>query len=147
MKTTKFRLVVILMFASVFAVSADDDKPIRFDQLPKVSRDFIGKYFNEKDISYSKVENDFFSKSYEVFFVDGSKVEFEGNGEWETVDCLTREVPLGIAPGQIVDYVKKHHSQSKIVKIDRDKRSYEIELDNDIEIKFDKKFNVIEYDN
>ena len=147
MKTKRFLMAAILIFATVFVVKADNDKPIDFSQLPETSKVFIKKYFNEKDISFAKEERDFFSKSYDVVFVNGTKVEFDKKGNWENVDCLKQEVPAGIVPAPIVDYVANKHLNQKIVKIERDRRDYEIELDNNIEIKFDLKFRVIEYDN
>jgi hypothetical protein len=146
MKATKFLMIAFFAFAVLGITKADNDKPIRFEQLPEKSKEFIRKYFSEKDISYLKVESDFLSKSYEIYFVDGSKVEFDKRGEWEKVECKNKRIPDGIAPDKIAQYVGKKHSDSKIIKIERDLRDYEIELDNKLEIKFDLKFNVIKYD-
>lgn len=146
MKTRNVLIVVICMFAAIFSAQADNDKPITFDLLPQTSKVFIMKYFSEKDISYAKIDKEFFSKSYEVFFVNGSKVEFKKDGTWKEIDCLKNQIPAGIVPGKITDYVKSNHPASKIVKIERNKKNYEIELDNDLEIKFDLAFNVIGYD-
>lgn len=146
MKTKKLFLVVLVAFTTIISVKAGDDKPITFDLLPQNSKEFITKYFNEKDISYAKIDKDLFSHSYEVFFVNGRKIEFHKNGEWKEVDCLKSAVPSGIIPAQIVNYVDKNHSAFEIVKIDRDKRDYEIELSNGLEIKFDLQWNVIGYD-
>jgi len=146
MKTLKLFLLAFLATAGVFTAKADDDRPISVDQLPAKSQQFIQNYFKDIDVSYAKVESDLFEKSYEVRFVNGSKVEFEKNGRWDNVDCNKEKVPAGIVPKQIEDFVSKNHPNQVIVKIDRDKRDYEIELKNGIEIKFDLKFNVIGYD-
>lgn len=139
-------LVTLLTVVTLFTVKADNEKPIRFENLPDNSKEFIQKYFSEKDISFIKVETEILSKSYEVYFVNGSKVEFDRKGEWETIDCINKRIPDGIVPGKIAEHIAKNHFQSSIVKIERDRRDYEIELDNDLEIKFDLKFNVIKYD-
>jgi len=139
-------MTAILVIASTLIGKADDDKPIGFNQLPDISKKFIQTYFNQKDISYSKVDHDFWDKSYEVFFVNGSKVEFNKKGEWEMIDCLNNQIPKGIIPVQILKYVEKNHPGSQIVKIDRDSRDYEVQLNNNLEIKFDFKFNMIGYD-
>ncbi|HCC51737.1 MAG TPA: hypothetical protein DEQ30_06485 [Porphyromonadaceae bacterium] len=146
MKVTRFLMIIIFAFTVIGTAKADNDRPIRFEQLPEKSKEFIRKFFSEKDISYIKMESEFLFKSYEVYFVDGSKVEFDKRGEWDNVECKKRKIPDGIAPDKIARYVEKNHSNSKIIKIDRDSRSYEIELDNNVEIKFDMRFNVIEYD-
>jgi hypothetical protein len=139
-------MIAFFAFTFLGATKADNDRPIRFEQLPEKSKEFIRKYFSEEDISYLKLDDDFFSKSYEVYFVDGSKVEFDKRGEWEQVECKRKKVPDGIIPDKIARYVEKNHSDMKITKIERDRRDYEIELNNKLEIKFDLMFNVIGYD-
>ena len=145
MKTKAFMIAAVAI-ATLFTAKADNDKPITFDKLPANSQNFIRQYFNERDISYAKVDNELFDRSYEVFFVNGSKVEFDKKGEWEVVDCLSERVPSGVVPDQLEAFVEKRHPGLAIVKIDKDKRDYEIELSNGLEIKFDLKFNLIGYD-
>lgn len=146
MKTKRFFLLSVFLLTTLFGMMADDDKPIGFNSLPENSKAFVKSYFDEKDIAYATVDRDLFSKSYEVFFVNGSKVEFDSRGEWETVDCFKQAIPAGIVPAAIVEYIEKNHSGFFIVQIERDRKDYEVELNNELEIKFDKKFNVIRYD-
>ena len=146
MKTITIIMVALMAFTSAFTARADNDKPVSVEQLPAKSREFIQEHFQNNTVSYAKMENDFLEKSYEVFFVNGSKVEFDKNGDWKDVDCGKEQVPAGIVPDQIGSYVKKNHPGQQIVKIDRDRRDYEIELKSGLEIKFDLKYRVIEYD-
>ncbi len=139
-------IYAIFLFIAPLSIKADNDRLIRFEQLPEVSRKFIHTHFNGKDISFVKAEQEFLSKSYSLYFVDGSKVEFDGKGKWEEIDCLKNEIPAEIVPKQITSYVTKNHPNAKIVKINCDRRDYEVKLDNFVEIKFDKRFNVIGYD-
>lgn len=88
-----------------------------------------------------------FDKDYKVVFVNGAKVEFAKNGEWKDVECKYGEVPAAIVPQQIRDYVTKNYPKNKIVAIDRDRRDYEVELDNGLDLKFDLKFRLIDIDN
>lgn len=84
---------------------------------------------------------------YKVVFVNGAKVEFAKNGEWKDVECKYGEVPAAIVPQQIRDYVTKNYPKNKIVAIDRDRRDYEVELDNGLDLKFDLMFRLIDIDN
>lgn len=146
MKTLKVFMVALMASATIFIAKADNDKPISVDQLPANSREFIQTHFRGVDISYAKVEQELFDKSYEIFFVTGAKVEFNKKGEWKEVDCLKGTVPAGIIPAPIKSFVDKNHPGQQIVQIDKDRRDYEIELSNGLEIKFDLKYNVIGYD-
>ena len=99
------------------------------------------------EVSFSKVDEELFDKDYKVVFVNGAKVEFAKNGEWKDVECKYGEVPAAIVPQQIRDYVTKNYPKNKIVAIDRDRRDYEVELDNGLDLKFDLKFRLIDIDN
>jgi hypothetical protein len=124
----------------------NNDEPIGFNELPEISQEFIKRHFNENDVSYANIDKELLSRSYEVFLSDGSKIEFNKKGELESVNCAKKEIPYGIIPSPITSYVHRNHPQSRIVRIDQNRRDYEIELDNGIEIKFDTEFNVKKYD-
>ncbi len=144
MKRVFFLLAILAI--TVTTASADNDKPITIDQLPATAKQFINSYFSNVKVSYAKMETDLFDKSYEVIFTDGNKVEFNKKGEWTDVDCKFTQIPEGIVPQKIKDYVVTHHKDVKIVEIDRDRRDYEVKLSSGLELKFDKKFNLIEID-
>ena len=50
-------------------------------------------------------------------------------------------------PAQIQKYVSTNYPDAKVLRIEKDKKDYEIKLSNGWEIKFDLKFNVIDIDN
>lgn len=124
-------------------VIAGNDKQITVNQLPKKAITFIDTHFKAIDVSYAKEEKELFNKNYEVIFVDGSKVEFNKEGEWKEIDCQFSFVPTAAIPSQIVDFISKHHQGKTILEIDRDRRDYEVKLENGFELKFDMKFNFI----
>lgn len=135
--------VIALTTGTAFA---DDDKPISIDQLPAAASQFIASHFSGIKVSYAKMEKEFFDKSYEVIFTAGSKVEFDGKGEWKEVNCQFTQVPEGIIPQQIKGYVADNFRDAKIVEIERGRRDYEVKLNNRLELKFDLKFNLIDID-
>lgn len=142
---------LFLLFASLFAlqsvVQADDDKPIQVDKMPQQAQQFIAQYFPGKQVATAKVESDFLDKSYDVIFTDGNKVEFDKQGNWKEVNCKYDKVPSGIIPAPIQKYVTTNYADAKVVKIDRDKKNYEVKLSNGWELKFDLKFNLMNIDN
>lgn len=141
---------LILLLACFFFVGvtvyADNDKPIQVNQLPQKAQQFIKEHFSTDSVSFSKMESGFMDKSYEVIFTNGTKLEFDKKGEWKEVSCKRGQVPAAIIPMQIKTYLKKHQPGIAVIKIEIDKYDYEVKLANRIEIKFDKKFNVIDYD-
>ena len=92
------------------------------------------------------MENGFLDTSYDVVFVNGNGVEFDKNGEWTELDCKRSSVPTKAVPAQITKFVKESHPNAAILKLERDRYTYEVKLSNFWEIKFDKQFNVIDMD-
>lgn len=142
---------LIILFVCLFAlgqlVKADDDKPISVNELPKKSLEFIQHYFPEREVSFAKMEKDFWDKKYEVVFVNGEKIDFDKNGNWEEVDCKFSVVPDTIVPQQIRNHIAKQFPQAKVRKIERDSKGYEVKLDNRFELKFTLAFQLVEIDN
>ena len=143
----KIILVLAAIFSiGVFSASADNDKIINKNQLPAQAQSFINEYFAGAKISYAKLETDFLVNSYEVMLADGTKLEFASNGNWEDVDCRYGEVPAAIIPAAIKDYVKAHYPDARVLKIERDRRGYDIKLSNRLELKFNNDFEIVDID-
>lgn len=140
------KLMMILAGTALMVTSAPafagNDRPIAVGELPATAQQFIKAHFAGVEVSLSKVDEELFDKDYKVVFVNGAKVEFTKNGE-----CKYGEVPAAIVPQQIRDYVAKNYPDRKITAIDRDRRDYEVELDNGLDLKFDLKFRLIDIDN
>jgi hypothetical protein len=142
----RFFVVLVSLVLISNAAFAGKDKAITIDQLPQTAQQLIKKYFSNTEVSYAKMETDVFDKSYEVIFVNGCKVEFDKKGEWKEVNCKYAEVPAGIVPSKIQEFLTKNHSNAKVLEIDKDKRDYELKLNNGIELRFDLKENFMGYD-
>lgn len=142
----KWMTLILCLFAAFGYLKADNDTPITVNNLPKQSQEFIQKYFPGKEISYAKLEKDLMEKKYEVVFLNGEKVEFDKKGAWTDVDCRFSAVPAEIIPAPIRDYVAKNYPDTKILKIDRDRKDYEVKLNNRLELKFNRNFQLIELD-
>ncbi len=83
---------------------------------------------------------------YKVVLASGTEVEFDSKGDWTEVDANTAAVPQDIVPAKIKSYVQKSFPDNKIVQIKKDKKGYEIELTNGIEVKFNKNADFIKID-
>ena len=144
-KTTIMKKLVFLLvclFTLQTVARADDDKPIQVTQMPQPAQQFIKQHFADSKVALAKMESDFFYKSYEVIFTNGNKVEFGKNGNWEEVNCKYTSVPTAIQK-----YVTTNYPDTRVLKIERDKKEYEVQLSNRVELKFDLKFNLIDIDN
>ena len=138
----KLMVLLVALVAMQGAVLAGNDRPIAIAKLPLQAQQFINEYFPGVEVSYAKVDNDVLSKDYEVIFVNGDKIEFDHNGKWTDVKSRT-QLPDGIVPSAIVDYVEKQHKGMAIKGIERDRRYYEVKLANGLDIKFNMKYAVV----
>ena len=146
MKKLTIIFASLAIMASSVPAFAGNNRMITVGELPTVSQQFLKTHFSGVDVSYAKVDEEMFDKDYKVVFVNGSTVEFSKDGQWKEVDCKYAEVPAAVVPQQIRNYVTQHFAGRKIVGIDRDRRDYEVKLDNGIDLKFDLKFRMIEID-
>lgn len=144
MKKILFVFAAMMMFAGI--ASADNDRIVPYENLPAKAQEFVKKYFPSEKVSYVKEEADFMELSYEVVFVQGTKVEFTGQGEWKEVDCRYSTLNEELVPEQIRAYVKQNFPDTKFVKIEKGYRDYEVKLTNRLELTFDMNFNLVDID-
>lgn len=144
----KFGLILVSLLLSTMAIFADNEKITR-DQsvLPAVCRDFLSSNFSQADISHIKIESNLLgTKGYDVILTNGVNVEFDKSGEWKEIEARHASIPMEILPDKIAAYIKTHFAGNTIISIDKDTREYEIKLNNDLELKFDRKGNFKKFD-
>ena len=133
MKQLKLFLVALMCLLTSTAAFADD-KPIPVEQLPTAAKTFVQQHFPKNKILSAEKD----SKSYEARLDNGVEVEFDKKGAWKKVDCHQQAVPAAVVPANIATYVKTNYAGSVITKIEKERYGYEVELSNDIELKFNK---------
>ena len=143
------KLIIIVLFAGFALCNASCNKEATA-QAQTTINSFVTTYFPDAQI-LSIIKD---GLDYEVTLSDYTHIEFDGNLfsqlEWDEVDCRCSTthlaVPNTLVPAEIKDYVTRLHTGRSIVKISRDRFGWEIELDNDLDIEFSRKFVVIEMD-
>ena len=84
---------------------------------------------------------------YKVKLNDQTKLKFNHSFDWVEVDCehstIYTFVPASLVPEQITAYVTANFPNNHIDQIEKENYGWEVELDNDHDIKFDHDFNVI----
>jgi hypothetical protein len=126
--------VVVAMFAS-----CDKEEIITESQLPSASREFLKTHFDGVSITRIIQENEMFDKEYTVYLANGFKVDFEKSGAWDEINGFVNPLPqniLDLFPAGIVQYVNTTFPNSKIVKANKERFGYEIELNGGIELEF-----------
>ena len=139
--------LALLGFSLVLTpASADNDQPIGVEQLPQPAQLLLKSHFGAFKIVLAELDNSLLDKSYEVKFANGGSIEFDKRGNWTEIDCKGTAVPGALVPPPIARYVQETWKDATIVKIEKDRKHYEIELSNQLEVTFDEQFRVIDVD-
>ena len=142
------RMIIAAMASVVVCLSACAEKAqlVKFNELPQKAQTFIETYFNAADISFVKMEKDGLHNDYDVRMTDGTEIDFDHDGSLEQVDCQTKAVPAGIVPEKITTYVAEHFAGAFIVKYEIDRRELKVELNNSLDLEFDKQGDFLRID-
>ena len=115
--------------------------------LPEAVTTFLQKYFPGATVSRIETDTDMGGQEYDVMLSDGTEVDFDRNNQWKEVDCKDKAVPAQLVPAAIANYVKANHKSVPIIKIDNKRFGYEIELANELKLKFNANCEFVGFDN
>ncbi|MDR3056988.1 MAG: PepSY-like domain-containing protein [Prevotella sp.] len=119
----------------------DDDVVIEFGNLPESSQTFLNTHF--KGLTPSKVNKD--NDGYDVKYANDTDVEFDLLGNWYKVEVEKDQMPqtvIALFPQKIQDYISSNFSSKKVESIKNKISTYEVELNGDIDLVFDKEGNL-----
>lgn len=133
----------------VFTVSkaSANEKVIPFSKLPAKAQTFVKTYFKQSDVAAVTLDTEYFiQKEYAVIFKDGSKVEFDGNGAWESIDMKTSAVPATLIPQAIQRHVQKSFPDTFVQEIKQTRATYEVEISNGLDLEFSRQGEFLKVD-
>ncbi len=139
------KIIVLLLFP--MALFAQKDKKIDWDELPQKAQTFLKTNFTkEKAQQILKETEDYLETIYQVTFQGKLKIKFDKNGNWKEVDGHRKPIPTRFIPEKILTYIKKSFPNNEVVKIEKEKKKYEVEISNGLELKFDREGNFLRID-
>lgn len=124
-----------------FAVAQASDEIVRdVNYLPQNAQTFLNENFSKKDISFIKIDKTIgFIRDYEVVLTDGTEIDFDREGNWDSIEMPKQKaVPSKIVPKAISNYVAGNYPGQHIVSIDKERHGYDIELQNGLDLVFNK---------
>lgn len=143
----KLLLIFAMIIGIATATQAKDEYVHDSSVLPKAAISTIDNNFKAK-VSLVKIEKDWGRiTEYEVILTDGTEISFDRQGNWDNIEVnRDKAVPNSLVPQAIRDNVARMQPGQKIIGIDKERRGYDIELTNGIEMKFDTAGNFLRYD-
>ena len=143
------RIVMIAIFCMMsfnIVANAGNDKPINVNELPAKAQTLLSKHFKGQKVMLATIESGVVSRSYYVVLRNGTKLEFDKKGNLTEIDCKQGIVPSQLIPQPIKNYLKKNYRGEAVRKIELNKKEYEVELTNGIDLTFNKHFQLIDID-
>ncbi len=139
-----------IVYLALFIGFALTNTSCNSDKKAQVINTFVKTYFPNAEV----IANIKDGLDCEVTLSDYTQIGFDGNLfgklEWDEVDCrhasLPTAVPVALVPVEITNYVNRIEGGQSITKIAKDNNGWDIELSNGLEIEFDKRFNVVDFD-
>ena len=97
-------------------------------------------------MAFATVEDDLIKPDYQVVLTSGVMITFRNDGRLEKIETRKGGIPSGIMPVQITEMIKDRYPGVEIVEYEVGRKTYEVTLSNNVELKFNRDFNVIEID-
>ncbi len=135
-KSLKIVLTALLAFVGVSAFASD--KPISVSQLPVAAAEYVKAKFPNTPISFATKDGGLFSTDYEVVLADSTMIEFDSAGEWRELKNSIKGISLNLLPEKIKNVIEVRFVGAKVKSIEKKRNVFEVELFNDLELKFDK---------
>ena len=125
---------------------ADNHQMIKLSELPAPAQTFIRKYFHVDQVAYVEREREVLHYDYKVYLNNATEIDFDHQGDLESIDCKRVAVPEVIVPELIISFVKLHHPEEFIVEYSIDFGRRTVELNNGLELVFDTEGHFIKID-
>lgn len=138
---------LLLIATALLVMTSCDDKPVAPTELPQEVQTFIKQHFPSQTITFAQKDSEWlFFSQYDVTLNDGTMVSFDTDNVWDKVESRTAGVPIALVPAPISTYVTSNFPNIAIVKIDKESYGYEVELANELEMKFNEGGALMEMD-
>ena len=131
------KFILSVIFALVLLMTACTDRPVVPAQLPQQITAFIQQNFPGQTISFATKDLEITGWQYDVVLADGTQIDFDTDKMWDKIQCtMGNPVPTALIPAQIANHLRTNFPDAMILKIDKERYGYDVELSNDIDLKF-----------
>lgn len=143
MNTMKYFLGLTMMFAFI-GLNAQE-RYLTVSEYPNKITSFITSHFSKSEIISIKEEKEIRKTEYEVKLNSMEELEFDEDFTIKKIESKTG-LPNSVLSDKVISYVAENYANKKIVEWKRKRKTDEIELDNDLELVFDKEGNFLRVD-
>ncbi len=119
--------------------------------MPENARSYISKHFQNSTINHYEKDTDFLDIKHKVYVTCNNvsyRLEFDKHGNVIEISSIDEKTPLpqSVLPVRITQHAKQKFPNAKIVKWEKEHGEQIIELDNDVELIYNRKGNFVRMD-
>ena len=144
--TLKTIIVALAIFVS--GVASADYKTTDVSKLPQAAIQCLQQNIPNATVNLIKVDTSFLGfgvSSYDAYLSDGTEIEFDKRGQWTEIENDVA-IPQSFITDTLKAYLAKNFPNIRVTSLKKKPYGYQIELSNDIEIRFDSSWKLISID-
>jgi len=139
MKKLLFAMSLALLLASC------SDEIMNDDEKPKEIIEYVSSHFPSLEILQIIKDFDGLSFTYEVIIEENYYIEFSKKFKVLEVSGI-KKLPDSVIPAKILNYVTENYPDNYIKSWELDDKNQQVELDNDVELIFNKRGDFLKID-
>ncbi|WP_297191865.1 PepSY-like domain-containing protein [uncultured Campylobacter sp.] len=133
------KLRVVALATLFCASSLFADMAVAPNTLPAKIHNFVKQHFKGANIMFAERD----MTSFDIDLSDGTKIEFNINGDWTDIDGRYKAIPTTFLPNAVVSKVKAAQPNAQIMEVDRTINGYKFKFNNMMEVYTDANGNVV----
>ncbi len=132
------KLLIFFMALMSLTAFAKGKQPIAFDKVPQPVQTELQKYFTQDQVQYATFEKALGQKLYTFVLEDGTKIRYNHKAVLRKVENKNG-ILTTLVPEKIMEYANATFPKATITEYVCDKSRKEIELNNNMELIFNKR--------
>ena len=132
------KLLIFFMALMSLTAFAKGKQPIAFDKVPQPVQTELQKYFTQDQVQYATFEKALGQKLYTFVLEDGTKIRYNHKAVLRKIENKNG-ILTTLVPEKIMEYAKATFPKATITEYVCDKSRKEIELNNNMELIFNKR--------
>lgn len=134
----KLKLIVGIVFFAIAANSYAQKTYLQPDEIPQELQTYVKTHFPNNEMVYGKKKVKTNRTEYEVQ-LKSDDVEIEFNQDYQVTEIESdTPLPKSVVPEKIWNYVIAHYPNNHILEWKLKRSSQKVELDNDLDLYFDR---------
>jgi len=139
-------LFLVFMMTTLILTGCDKETILNENDIPVEIKTYVETHFPASKILQCVKDKDGLELNYDVIIEGNFKLEFNKKKEIESIDGVT-QLPDSVIPAKILNYVQTNYASNFITDWDLDRNDQQVELDNGLELKFNKSGDFLRIDN